>query len=132
MLFRHPCDRCLVQACCINACEELFKFIKKRYSFPVWFMSISAILSSAGICLIFSSAGILSGLMFVLAYWIFTAIGSFGIIKITEKEKLTTGFIIFISIISPFVFFGFLIEFFWVKTFRKNHPSHSKRLGIDE
>jgi len=108
MFFKHPCDKCLVQACCVKSCDKYSNFIKKVNILPFVFLFISFCINVFMIHSIIKLSLSWYNLIFIFLFiWLDSFIGCYSILK-QNDEKITFGMYLFSGSIASVLFIGLI------------------------
>jgi len=124
---KHPCDKCLVQACCIKECDKYSNFVKYFNVLPVIIIIISFCINIFMIKSITNLPLHWYGISFIFLFvWIDSFIGCYSIFK-RNNEKTTSGLYLFIGCFSPLVFISLIFEIMLFKIY-SSCEKHKNRL----
>jgi hypothetical protein len=129
MLFRHPCDKCLVQACCTIACKKYREHNRITSKLPTFFIAISVVVCSYIVLnFIKVSPKWYISVFLILLFYLNSVMGCFSLAYHCDAKIDEVGFGIFLAIISPLVFISFLLEWIWTLIFEPKVYQHEERL----
>jgi len=129
MFFKHPCDDCLVQACCVKSCDKYSSFIRKANILPFLILIISFLINIFMINSIIKLSLSWYIVVFIFLFiWVDSFIGCYLIFK-QNDEKMSLGMYLFSGSISSIVFIGLIFELIFHK-FYSTSINHEKRLKI--